>query len=160
MTENEIEIIRGVFYSPEKDIISISFPKGCSHGCYCCDCGPCAFCDSLASHFASVGTPRAMGYTVKGSDEEFFGWYYQWMLGANAFPTDEEVAESILKNDNTVFEDSKAEFLEEFKKAYLEYKKFEDGLPQDWLPSLLSDLMGIKAESVKKLAKKLFEEEK
>lgn len=148
MSDNEI-LIHGIEFSPSKNIIYISFPKGCTCGCYGGDQRPCEFCESLFYHLPGAGLSHAMAQAVHGTSDEFYNWYYQWMLGAKDQPEVAEIVDSIFKNGNTVFDDRKQEFIEEFRMAYYNY--IESEVPMDWIPKWISDLMGIDEKSVKSL---------
>jgi len=156
ITEDEIELMHGVNFSPLKNIIYISFPKGCTCGCYGGDQEPCGFCESLYYHFPSAGLSHAMGQAVCGTPDEFYDWYYQWMLCAKDQPEDEEIVESIFKNDNRVFDDRKQIFIFKFKTTYYDY--IESKIPEDWVPRWISDLIRLDETTVKKLIKILIED--
>ena len=154
---NDKQLIHGVFYNPLENIIYISFPKGCTCGCHGLYHEPCAFCESVAAHFQLAGSYPPMSWSIHGTPESFLDWYYQWMLGSIDPQDDNDVAESIIKNDNRVFDDRKQRLIAEFKAAYYDYVESE--VPLDWIPRWISDLMGIDEGLVNKLIKILIKED-
>lgn len=98
-----------------------------------------------------------MSWSIHGTPESFYEWYYQWMLGSIDPQDDNDVAESIIKNDNRVFDDRKQRLIAEFKAAYYDYVESE--VPLDWIPRWISDLMGIDEGLVNKLIKILIKED-